>query len=434
MIAIGMNGEPLPARARLPGPDGGARPLRLHQRLQVDQPDDADDVRRPRRRTGPSATGPPTRRSRSRAGSTPPRCSQTHQGRRHLHRRRSPGRSRRRRRHGRGAGRRRRLAGGDARPERRQRLLAPVVPPVGRPSPASTSWPAAPSTARATSRPTARTDAVPRRAPAASRRSSSPSPDDQHPDRGPIRTETTHRTRSASHHRPEGVTTHEHHAPTYRRLAAPRGRPAPSVLPPAAARHDSAASDHTAARPRRRQQLDPTTGSAMPTTRPPRPSVPAATAVPSDGDGSFNGMATDPVATAASANPVLIDAGRRRSTQGRPGRHPELRTEVADRLRADQRRLRQDPAEDAQGRPRRPGDADRDPDPPRGRRQLGPDQLAGDAQDPRAATRSPSRATQTPDFTVDGAAANVDLRQRPDRQRHRLRHRLGADAAEVTRS
>ena len=32
------------ARPRLPGPDGGARPLRLHQCLQVDQPDDADHL------------------------------------------------------------------------------------------------------------------------------------------------------------------------------------------------------------------------------------------------------------------------------------------------------------------------------------------------------------------------------------------------------
>ena len=47
MIAVGMNGEPAAPRPRLPGPDGGARPLRVHQRLQVDHPDDADDLRRP---------------------------------------------------------------------------------------------------------------------------------------------------------------------------------------------------------------------------------------------------------------------------------------------------------------------------------------------------------------------------------------------------
>ena len=75
MIAIGMNGEAAPARARLPGPDGRPRPLRLHQRLQVDRADHADDLRRRATRTGPSATGPPTPRSRSPAGSTPPRCS-----------------------------------------------------------------------------------------------------------------------------------------------------------------------------------------------------------------------------------------------------------------------------------------------------------------------------------------------------------------------
>ena len=38
--------RPAAARARLPGADGRARPLRVHQRLQVDDPHDADDVRR----------------------------------------------------------------------------------------------------------------------------------------------------------------------------------------------------------------------------------------------------------------------------------------------------------------------------------------------------------------------------------------------------
>ena len=58
-------------RARLPRADGRPRALRLHQRHQVAHPADADDVRRRRTRTGPSATGPPTPRSRSPAGSTP---------------------------------------------------------------------------------------------------------------------------------------------------------------------------------------------------------------------------------------------------------------------------------------------------------------------------------------------------------------------------
>ena len=59
-------------RARLPGPDGDPRPLRVHQRDQVGHQADPDDVRRRRRRTGPSATGPPTPRSSRRPGSTPP--------------------------------------------------------------------------------------------------------------------------------------------------------------------------------------------------------------------------------------------------------------------------------------------------------------------------------------------------------------------------
>ena len=50
----------------------------------------------------------------------------------------------------------------------------------------------------------------------------------------------------------------------------------------------------------------PTTASSSSTTDAmSQPFGTACTAVPKDGKGSFNGMATDPVATAASNNPVL---------------------------------------------------------------------------------------------------------------------------------
>ena len=45
LLAIGMNGEALPARARLPGPDDRARPLRLRVGHQVDRGHERHDVR-----------------------------------------------------------------------------------------------------------------------------------------------------------------------------------------------------------------------------------------------------------------------------------------------------------------------------------------------------------------------------------------------------
>ena len=66
----------------------------------------------------------------------------------------------------------------------------------------------------------------------------------------------------------------------------------------------SSASDDTtssAAAPADDMSAEP----AMATTPAPTPSAPAATAIPKDGKGSFNGMVTDPVATAASNNPLL---------------------------------------------------------------------------------------------------------------------------------
>ena len=67
-------------------------------------------------------------------------------------------------------------------------------------------------------------------------------------------------------------------------------------------------------------------------------------AVPKTGDGSFQGMATAPVATAASTNPVLSTLVTAVGA-AEPGRHPELRA-GAHRLRPGQRRLRRHPQKD----------------------------------------------------------------------------------------
>ena len=57
---------------RLPRPAGGAGAVRLRQRDQVGHPADACRRTPGTRRTGRSGSGPPTRRSRSQPGSTPP--------------------------------------------------------------------------------------------------------------------------------------------------------------------------------------------------------------------------------------------------------------------------------------------------------------------------------------------------------------------------
>ena len=59
-------------------------------------------------------------------------------------------------------------------------------------------------------------------------------------------------------------------------------------------------------------------------------------------------MATAPVATAASANPVAVHAGRG-GQEGRPGGHAQLRVQH-HRVRPGQRRVRQDPAGHAEAK------------------------------------------------------------------------------------
>ena len=153
----------------------------------------------------------------------------------------------------------------------------------------------------------------------------------------------------------------------------------------------------------------------------------AAPRSPTDGAGSFDGMATDPVATAASTNPLLttlVDRGRPRPAWSTRSTRAEELTVFAPTNDAF--------AEIPEKRPRRAvpgrqGDADHGPDPPRRRRDARPRGRRGRARDPRPATRSPSRATARR-HDRRRRDANVHLRQHPDRQRHRVRHRHGPDA------
>ena len=107
MLAIGMNGEPLPGRARLPGPHGHPRAVRLRVGLQVADPHRGDDVRRLRRLLGRARLG--------RRGADQGRLPHRHPRAAALVPRRPPGHRRRRlgadprHRPRRGAGRRRGL-------------------------------------------------------------------------------------------------------------------------------------------------------------------------------------------------------------------------------------------------------------------------------------------------------------------------------------
>ena len=92
---------------------------------------------------------------------------------------------------------------------------------------------------------------------------------------------------------------------------------------------------------------------------------PGCSAIPTSGDGSLDGMATAPVATAASANPLLKTLV---AAVTKAGLVDTLNSAEALTVFApDRRRVRQDPEEDPERGPRRQGDADQDPDPPRHR-------------------------------------------------------------------
>ena len=109
MLAVGMNGEPLPIAARLPGPDGRARAVRLRLGVQVDRRHAGHDVRQRAgvlgaRRLGGEGADPPCLAHRHAAVR-----DEGHRRADRGDRRRRVG-SARRRLEGRGAGRLRRVA------------------------------------------------------------------------------------------------------------------------------------------------------------------------------------------------------------------------------------------------------------------------------------------------------------------------------------
>ena len=126
-------------------------------------------------------------------------------------------------------------------------------------------------------------------------------------------------------------------------------------------------------------------------------------AVPKDGAGSFNGMATEPVADRRERQPAALDARHRRQA-GRPRRHPQLGSRD-HRVRAGQRRLRQDPGRRPQEGPRRQADPHEDPHEPRRGRQARPDQLAGDHKTLAGTTITVKGSGE--DFTVGKMDAKV---------------------------
>ena len=74
-------------RARLPGPDGGSRPVRVRVGVQVDHRHRGDHLRRRPPPTGRGAAGTPRRRSRPNPGSTSPAAARSPAARPHCHRR-----------------------------------------------------------------------------------------------------------------------------------------------------------------------------------------------------------------------------------------------------------------------------------------------------------------------------------------------------------
>ena len=159
---------------------------------------------------------------------------------------------------------------------------------------------------------------------------------------------------------------------------------------------------------------------------------PACDAIPKDGKGSFNGMVTDPVATAASNNPLLSTLVT--AVGAVPGLADTLNAAPAltvfaptndafakipekdlNAVLADQATLTAILSHHVVGE------------------QVCPDQLAGEHETLNGDTIT-IEGDADAGFTVDGACRQRHLRQHPDQERHRVRHRLGPDAHQVSHS
>ena len=361
MLAIGMNGEVLPrehgfpARVVIPGLYGFISATKWVTRLTLTTYDDKQAYWTER----DWATDAPIKIS-SRID-TPKPLAELDRGREH-HRRRRLGPAERRRRQGAGPRRRRCVDRRRARPECRQRLLAPVVLPLGRRAPARTTSPPGSSTATATSRAPPGPTRSPR-ARAASRSSSSRSSDQSVP-------WAATNTRTATHPlQPLTGRFHPMKRSSLRRTTGAAAAVLALSLSLAACGDDadepSSGSDDTSGEAPTDDGGDEAEGAGAQTFGE------GCAAIPTSGKGSFDGMVTDPVATAASNNPLLSTLVTAVG-ECRPGRHAQRRR-GPDGVRADQRRVRRDP----RGGPRPPSSRTRtlltvDPHLPRGRRAARP--------------------------------------------------------------
>ena len=153
----------------------------------------------------------------------------------------------------------------------------------------------------------------------------------------------------------------------------------------------------------------------------------ACSAVPTTGSGSFNGMATDPVATAASNNPVLstlvtavkaaglVDTlnSQQAITVFAPynGAFAKIPSATLNSVLANKTELTSILTYHVLA----------------GR--LSPDQLAGTHKTLNGAMVTVDRLRPDVHRRPEGHRGERDLRQRADRQRHGVHHRLGDDAA-----
>ena len=153
-------------------------------------------------------------------------------------------------------------------------------------------------------------------------------------------------------------------------------------------------------------------------------------AVPKDGKGSFKGMATDPVATAASNNPLLSTLVAAVKAAG-----------LVETLNSAKDITVFAPTNDAFARPRQ-GHPGQGAGGPEGPAHQGPHQPRGPGQaDARTMLAGEHKTLGGTTITVDGLRRGLHrrqgqgrLRQRADRQRHRLHHRRRAAPEGLTAS
>ena len=451
------------ARARLPGADGGARPLRVRLGHQVDHRPGADHVRRQRRPTGCERGWAQRAPIKTQSRIDRPARLRLGAGRPGDRRRDRLGAAHRHR-PGRGAGGRRAVAAtAELSTEVNRGHLADVARRLRRWRRAATPCRPGPPTAPASTQTEARADPIPdgatgwpaviftvaltrgvyrrwlddRRARIAGRRDANRDPNvepvrrdrrtlgcEVRTDRTVLRRNTRAKDPATGHHRRDGGPDRGARRLWRRRgsTAAPAGaRPPRLAAPPAVAPPPAAASDGV------------TTNADV--------FGPACGQLPQgDAPGSLNDMGPQPVASAATHQPAADHAGHRGRQGSRPGRHAEP-AEGDHRLRAVQRGLRR--GQDG-GRATQAFNALLDD-----QTQLG-GLLSYHVVPKRydaAGLVDAGKTTELAggDVTIGGTAdaptvterqrhrGQRAVRQHPDHERHRVRDRQGADAGRLSR-